>query len=296
LLSALNLSSDNIHRAIDVAWIWTAAFLPRFVAAILILVVGSIIARWLSRAIFNVAGRSAHIDMTVRPVLAAMVRYSVLILVFIAALSQIGVQTASLFAVLGAAGLAIGLALQGTLSNIAAGLMLLWLRPFRVGDFIEVNGMAGTVREIGLFVCNLETFDGLFLFAPNSTIWNQALRNHTRNAGRLVSVDITVPAKADVGRMRDILLAMAKRDQRILKTPQPRVFVESLTGAGLLLNMRLWAKHENIGELQRVIVEAAKTELESAGIETLQPQQVVRVIPPDSDPSRLLSTAEPYIE
>jgi small-conductance mechanosensitive channel len=96
--------------------------------------------------------------------------------------------------------------------------------------------------------------------------------------------------------MRDILSAMAKRDQRVLKTPQPSVFVESLTGAGLLLNMRLWAKHENIGELQRVIVEAAKTELESAGIETLQPQQVVRVIPPDSDPSRLLSTAEPYIE
>lgn len=291
-----NLSPESINRAIDVAWTWTAAFLPRFVAAILILIVGSIIARCLSRAIFNVTGRTAHIDATVRPILAAIVRYSILILVFIAALSQIGVQTASLFAVLGAAGIAIGLALQGTLSNIAAGLMLLWLRPFHVGDFIEVNGMAGTVREIGLFVCHLETFDGLFLFAPNSTIWNQALRNHTRNAGRLVSVDITVPAKADIVRAREHLLSMAKRDPRVLKAPQPRVFVESLTGAGLLLNLRVWANHENVGELQRVIVEAAKAELESAGIDTLHPQQVVRVIPPDSDPSRLLSTAQPYIE
>jgi small conductance mechanosensitive channel len=292
----LNFSPENINRAIDVAWTWTAAFLPRFVAAILILIVGSIIARWLSRAIFNVTARTAHIDATVLPILAAIVRYSILILVFIAALSQIGVQTASLFAVLGAAGIAIGLALQGTLSNIAAGLMLLWLRPFRIGDFIEVNGMAGTVREIGLFVCHLETFDGIFLFAPNATIWNQALRNHTRNAGRLVSVDITIPAKADIERARDILLAMVKRDQRVLKTPQPRVFIESLTGAGLMLNLRVWANHENVGELQRVIIEETKRELEAAGIETLQPQQVVRVIPPDSDPSRLLSTAQPYVD
>lgn len=291
-----NLSPQNLNRVIDVAVTWTAAFVPRLVAAILILIVGALIARWLSRTVYGLASRSAHIDPTVRPILAAMIRYSVLILVFIAALSQIGVQTASLFAVLGAAGLAIGLALQGTLSNIAAGMMLLWLRPFRIGDFIEVNGMQGTVREIGLFVCHLETFDGIFLFAPNSTIWNQALRNHTRNAGRLVSIDITVPAKADVDRVRALLIGMAKRDTRVLDTPQPRVFVESLTGAGLLLNLRVWANHANIGELQRVIVEEAKHELETAGIETLQPQQVVRVIPPDSDPSRLLSPAQPYIE
>ncbi|HEY3919233.1 MAG TPA: mechanosensitive ion channel domain-containing protein [Stellaceae bacterium] len=291
-----NLTPQHLDRVVDIAWTWTAAFLPRFVAAIVILVLGGIVARWLSRTVFGIASRSAHIDPTVRPILAAMVRYSVLILVFIAALSQVGVQTASLFAVLGAAGLAIGLALQGTLSNIAAGLMLLWLRPFRIGDFIEVNGMAGTVREIGLFVCHLETFDGIFLFAPNSTIWNNALKNHTRNAGRLISVDITVPAKADIARVRDLLLGMAKRDNRILKTPAPRVFVESMTGGGLLLNFRLWAAHENVGELQRVIVEDAKRELEGQGIETLQPQQVVRVIPPDSDPSRLLSTAQPYID
>jgi small conductance mechanosensitive channel len=292
---SLDLSPQNLDRVIDVAVTWTATFLPRLVAAVLILIIGAIIARWLSRAMIKLASRSNHIDATVRPILAAMVRYSVLILVFIAALSQIGVQTASLFAVLGAAGLAIGLALQGTLSNIAAGLMLLWLRPFRIGDFVEVNGMAGTVREIGLFVCHFETFDGIFLFAPNSTIWNQALKNHSRNAGRLVSVDITLPAKADVTRARDTLLAMAAGDERVLKSPQPRLFVEGMTGGGLLLNLRLWATHENIGELQRVMIEKVKNALEAAGDETLAPQQVVRVIPPDSDPSRLLSTAQPVV-
>lgn len=281
---------------LDMVWAWSTAFLPRLIAAILILFVGALIARWVSRGVVDLTRRTDHIDPIIRPIMAAIVRYAILILIFIAALAQLGIQTASLFAVLGAAGLAIGLALQGTLSNIAAGLMLLWLRPFRIGDFIEVNGMQGTVREIGLFVCNLETFDGIFLFAPNATIWNQALRNHTRNAGRLISLDITLPPKADIDRARDVLLAMAKRDPRVLKTPQPRIFVESLTGAGLLLNLRVWATHDNVGELQRVIIEAAKRELEGAGIETLQPQQVVRVVPPDSDPSRLLSPAQPYID
>ena len=294
-LTPLSLSPPHWARAVDIAWAWAVAFLPRLLAAAAILIVGAMIARWLSRTIFNLSQRTSHIDPTVRPVIAAMIRYSVLILVFIAALSQIGVQTASLFAVLGAAGLAIGLALQGTLSNIAAGLMLLWLRPFRIGDFIEVNGMQGTVREIGLFVCHLETFDGIFLFAPNATIWNNALRNHTRNAGRLVSIDITLPAKAEIATVRDLLLGMAKRDKRILPAPQPRIFIESLTTAGLLFNLRVWATHENVGELQRTIIEDAKHALEATGIEDLQPQQVVRVIPPDNDPSRLLSSAQPPI-
>ena len=256
----------------------------------MILMLGAVLARWVSRAVEDLSRRTGHIDPTLRPVLATIIRYAILILVLIVALTQVGIQTASLLAVVGAAGLAIGLALQGTLSNIAAGLMLLWLRPFRVGEFVEVEGgPAGTVREIGLFATHLETFDGLFLFAPNSAIWNKALKNHSREAGRLVSIDVTVASNADINQARDILVAMAERDARILKQPRPRVFVESLTGAGLLLNLRLWASRERIGDLQRTIVEQAKHELEAAGIEALQPQQVVRVVPPDSDPSRLLA-------
>jgi small conductance mechanosensitive channel len=256
-------------------------------------VIGTIVARWVSRAVYDISRRTTHIDPTLRPVLASMIRYAVLILVLIVALSQVGIQTASLLAVVGAAGLAIGLALQGTLSNFAAGLMLLWLRPFRIGDFIEVGAIAGTVREMGLFACHLETFDGMFLFAPNSAIWNNPLKNHTRNAGRLVSIDVTVATKADIGRARDILVAMAERDTRVLKMPPPQVFVESLTGAGLLLKLRIWASHENVGELQRTIIEQAMQELQAAGIEALQPQQVVRIIPPDTDPSRLLPSSRP---
>ena len=286
----LTFNPQHLDRFADLAWAWMAAFLPHLIAAVIILVLGAVLARWVSRAVDDLSQRMTQIDPTLRPVLATLVRYAILILVLVVALSQVGVQTASLLAVVGAAGLAIGLALQGTLSNIAAGLMLLWLRPFRIGDFIEVDGgMGGTVREIGLFATQLETFDGVFLFAPNAVIWNKALKNHTRSAGRLVSVGVTVSSKAEIQQVRDILVAMAVRDPRVQKVPPPRVFVESLTGAGLLLNLRVWASHDNLGELQQSIIEQAMHELDAAGIEALQPQQVVRVVPPDGDPSRLLA-------
>lgn len=286
----LTLSPQHLDRLADFVWVWAADFLPRLVAAGVILAIGVILARWISRGIDDLSRRSSHIDDTLRPVLATGVRYAILILVLIVALTQLGVQTASLLAVVGAAGLAIGLALQGTLSNIAAGLMLLWLRPFRVGDYIEADTIGGTVREIGLFASHLETFDGIFLFVPNSVLWNKALKNHSREAGRLVSVDVIVSGEADIEQARQVLVGMAERDPRVLRIPPPRVFAESLTGSGLLLNLRLFVTHEHVGELQRTIIEQAMHELAAAGVETLRPQQVVRVVPPDSDPSRLLGS------
>jgi small conductance mechanosensitive channel len=292
----LIFDQQHLDRLANLAWIWTVTFVPRLVAAIAILVCGVLVARWASRAALGLAYRAGHVDPTVQPVLGAMVRYAVLILAFIAALSQVGIQTASLFAVLGAAGLAIGLALQGTLSNIAAGIMLLWLRPFRLGDYIEVNGMSGIVREIGLFVCHLEAFDGIFVFAPNAAIWNSPLRNHSRNAGRLISIDITLPAKAEIERARGLLLALAEGDRRILPRPHPRVFVETQTGAGLVLSLHIWASHDAVGEIQRTIIERARQQLEAAGIDTLQPQQIVRTVPAANDPSRFLSASLPYAD
>lgn len=292
----LTLPAQHIDAVADLIWAWTVTFLPRLGAALAIIVAGTIAARWASRAALGIAARTGHLDVTIHPMIGSIVRYAILIIVLIAALAQLGVQTASVFAVLGAAGLAIGLALQGTLSNIAAGFMLLWLRPFRVGDYIEVNNMSGTVRKIDLFVCHLETFDGIFLFAPNAAIWNNALRNHSRNAGRLISVDVTIPPKADLDRARQLLLALAAADHEILKSPEPRVFVENVSASGIVLTLRVWASPGHIAEVQRVLLECIKRELGASAVETLMPQQITRTVPPDSDPSRLLSTSEPYIE
>src|SRR5271155_60271 len=223
------LTPRNLDALASLVLAWSLAFIPRIVSAAIVLCLGIFVAQWASRAMTRLLVGAAHVDPTIRPILASTVRYAVIVLVLIAALSQIGVQTTSLLAVLGTAGLAIGLALQGTLSNIAAGIMLIWLRPFRIGDYVEVvagNLIAGTVREIGLFASLIETYDGIIVFAPNSTIWNFPLRNHTRNGRRLLSFAVGLPESSDVKRARDVLLEWLASDPRVLESPPPDIFVD----------------------------------------------------------------------
>jgi small conductance mechanosensitive channel len=288
------LNPSYLTHGADLVWNWAASFLPHFVTALVILVVGVLVANWTQRALGRVLAPSSHIDATVKLFLASMLRYAVLVLVVVAALTQLGVQTTSLLAVLGAAGLAIGLALQGTLSNIAAGLMLLWLRPFHLGDFIEVPtvaGMAGNVKEIGLFACQLETFDGLFLFVPNSSLWNAPLKNHSRNSGRIVSINVAVPAAADIERARQALLDVAAKNSCILEAPEPAVFIDNFTGGNFVLNLVCWSAPLSAARVQRVIIENARSALAELGPE-FGPPMVTRTVPPDADPSRLMAPAQ----
>jgi len=276
-----------LGRLSDLAWTSAEQLLPRLTLALVILVVGVVAGKWAARAVTAALARTGHIDETARPALASAARYGVLILTVIVALSQLGVQTASLLAALGAAGLAIALALQGTLANIAAGIMLLWLRPFRVGDYIEIvggNPFAGTVKEIGLFACMLETYDGLFVFAPNSAIWTFPLRNHSRNAGRLVSFNVGFAPGADMARAKTVLLEAIGGEPGVLKEPPPEAFVANLTGGAPLATCSFWAAPESIGPVQRSMFDAVARALEEAGLPLTQ---LVRTIPPESDPSRL---------
>jgi small conductance mechanosensitive channel len=275
------------------AWAWTLDFVPHIISAAIVLFLGMFIARWASRSSVRLLVGAAHVDPTIRPILASTVRYAIIVLVLIAALSQIGVQTTSLLAVLGAAGLAVGLALQGTLSNIAAGIMLIWLRPFRIGDYVEVvagNPVAGTVREIGLFASLIETYDGIVVFAPNSTIWNFPLRNHTQNGRRLLSFAVGLPQSSDVERAATVLLEGLASDPRVLKTPPPDVFVDRLDGGESTVICRLWVAPANVGALQRDWIAKARDRLTAADAEALAPRRITRIVPPDSDPSRLMGS------
>jgi small conductance mechanosensitive channel len=286
------LTPRNLDALATLAWSWSLDFVPRIASATIVLCLGIFAAGWASRAMTRLLVGAAHVDPTIRPVLAATVHYAVVALVVIAALSQLGVQTTSLLAVLGAAGLAIGLALQGTLSNIAAGIMLIWLRPFRIGDYVEVvagNPIAGTVREIGLFASLIETYDGILVFAPNSTIWNFPVRNHTRNQRRLLSFAVGLPEKSDFERARDVLLGWLAADPRVLKKPPPDVFVDHLDGGESSLICRLWAAPSDIGGLQRDWIARAKDRLAGADMAALAPHRIARIVPPDSDPSRLMA-------
>jgi small conductance mechanosensitive channel len=262
----LSQAPEELSTFATTIWAWSVAFLPRFGAAVLILIVGFLVAGWLCRLIRRILLHTPHLDPTLIPILVAVVRYAIIILVLVVALGQLGVQTASLLAVLGAAGLAIGLALQGTLQNIAAGIMLLYLRPFRIGDTIETTTVTGRVEQIGLFVTNLQTPDGLFYFVPNSALWNVPLKNHTRNPRRQISVQLRIGYDADLAEVRRILLALADADQRVAKDPPPQVFVENYTDAFVIVSFRAWTATPVHVDAQRAMTEEAKRRLQEAGV------------------------------
>ncbi len=138
--------------------------------ALVILIVGALLAGWARRSVLRVLNRVPRVDETLKPVIASIVRYGILVFVMIAVLAQFGVQTTSIIALLAAGGLAVGLAFQGALQNIAAGIMLLFLRPFRVGEYIDAEGLAGTINEIGLFTTHMRTYNGIYLEVPNAKI------------------------------------------------------------------------------------------------------------------------------
>ena len=275
--AAQDLSGDPAMMP-TLVWAWALEILPRIGAALLILIVGFIIAGWTGKSLRRHLARSENFDPTLVPIAGALLRYAILVFVVVAALSQVGVETTSVLAVLGVAGLAIGLALQGTLSNIAAGLMLLWLRPFGKGDTIEVGSIAGTVREIGLFVTQLDSYDGLFNFVPNSELWNARLINYSRNPMRMADLEIGIGYGSDIREARRIMLELAKSDERISQDPAPTVFVDNLGDSAVVLRYRVWISTANYWAASRALIEETKRQLDAAEIEIPFPQRVVHLI------------------
>jgi small conductance mechanosensitive channel len=257
---------------------WLLDILPSIGAALLILIVGFVVAGWASRAVARMLVKRERFDATLIPVVRAIVRYAILVFVVIAVLAQLGVETTSVLAVLGAAGLAIGLALQGTLSNIAAGLMLLWLRPFRAGDFIEVSSVSGTVREVGLFVTQLDSYDGIYNFVPNSELWNTRLINYSRNETRMTNMEIGISYAADIEKARQIMLDLAASDERVAKDPAPAVFVDNLGDSAVVMRYRVWIGNADFWATHRYLLEETKRRLDAAGIEIPFPQRVVHMV------------------
>jgi len=200
---------------------------------VLLIVAGWVAAGWVYRAVRRWMDRMERVDPTLRPLIASIARYAVLILTLIAVLAQFGVETTSIIAVLGAAGLAVGLALQGTLSNIAAGMMLLFLRPFQVGDYIDADGIAGTVNEIGLFTSQLTTFDGVYVSVPNAQLWNRQIKNFSRLPTRRIDVTVGISYDDDIDRAMAALKSVLDTDERILADPESQVMVNGLADSSV---------------------------------------------------------------
>ncbi len=234
--------------------------------ALLLLLVGWIMARVLHNWAYAGLKRVRGFDETLARFFANVIRYAILILVFVTALGQFGVQTASIIAALGAAGLAIGLALQGTLQNIAAGIMLLVLRPFRVGEYIQTPQTSGTVREIGLFATEFVTADGLYLLAPNSTLWNVPVTNYSREPTRKHDLTIGIGYEDDIDLALSTLLDLARSDSRVLKTPEPTAYVDALGDSAVNVVLRYWVSNGQWWNTSRDMIRAVKQAFDDKGI------------------------------
>ncbi|MGD9867372.1 MAG: mechanosensitive ion channel family protein [Hyphomicrobiales bacterium] len=250
------------------------------VTALLLLVAGFTIAGWVSRLIRRRLGGIKRFDKTLIPVLSQIARYTILVFTLVLVLSEFGVQTASIIAVLGAAGLAIGLALQGTLQNVAAGLMLLVLRPFRVGDVIETSAGVGTVREIGIFITEFATPDGIYMTVPNSQIWSGPITNFSELPTRRLQLGFGISYEDDIDRARKLALELAGQESRILETPAPQALVTGLGDSSVDLELRVWTRREDYWDVRFEMTRIIKYALDKAGISIPYPHRQVIMPPP----------------
>ena len=228
--------TDAAVFGISTAWILSNVW--SVLIALVVLAAGWIIARVVSGYVSTLLSQRLKRDVTIGPLVGQVIRYAILFVTIIIVLGQFGVETASILAVLGAAGLAIALALQGTLANIAAGIMLLFLRPFNVGDYIDAEGTIGTVMEVGLFATLLRTQDGVFMFAPNSKLSNARIVNYTREPSRIVEMKFNVPRNADLGKVR-AALASGLTSDHVPANARTEVLIDTLGDSTITLAARV---------------------------------------------------------
>lgn len=244
----------------------------RLAVGIIILVIGWMAATYAKRGL-DTALAKVPMDLTLKPLIASLTRYAILILTLLLVVQQFGVQTTSLIAVLGAAGLAIGLALQGTLSNVASGVMLLVLRPFRVGHFVEVAGKQGTVREIGLFTTLLITRDNIYVSIPNSEIFSAIIINYTRE--RLRRVDFIVPVDwvNDVEKVEKVMLEALAANELVLADPAPSVVLNEIGEYAMAMRARAYVRSVDYWRAKWSLQKEVKIALDKAAILPAVPRQ-----------------------
>lgn len=237
---------------------WLAVNSVGLISAAVVLILGWYLSSVLSRLVRNLLPRAYGVDRNFAPLLAQVTRYGIILFAVVTALSFVGVSSTSIYAVIAAAGLAVALALQGTLANIAAGIMLVWLRPIAIGEYIVGDGVAGVVVEIGLFGTRLRSTSGLYIFTPNQKLWSSAITNHSREPRRRIDVNITVPDTINVAAARRTMLKIATSDKRVQVDPPPAVHVESFVGDKIMLQLRAWVATPEYLPMLRDLTEKTK--------------------------------------
>jgi len=249
------------------------AFYSKFIApwsikiliALLIFFIGQLVAKFIARILGKVLGRT-KLDRILVEFIQSLVNALLLVFVIVAALDQLGVNTNSVIAVLGAAGLAIGLALQGSLQNFAAGFMLLIFRPFKGGDFVEAAGTAGVIEKIGIFSTTLHTGDNKEVIIPNSAIYSSNIVNYSKRPTRRIDMIFSIGYEDDIRTARDIIAAIIKEEPRILPEPDTLIAVGELAANSVNFFVRPWVKTEDYWDVKFALTEKIKLAFDANGI------------------------------
>lgn len=256
---------------------WVAFYGIRIIAALVILIVG----RWAARMVKGMTGRvmkTRKVDQTIASFVEHLSYIAVITFVVIAAMAQLGIQTTSFIAVIGAAGLAIGLALQGSLANFAAGFLMILFKPFRAGDFIEGAGTAGVVEKIEVFTTTLNTGDNKVIIIPNAKLMGDNIINYSSKLTRRVDVDFTVGAGNEINKVRTCLQAVVKKDSRILPSPEVIIPLKEIRDGSMVFQVRAWVKSTDYADVYSDLIEAGNKSFRSQGISMPVQQRNVHVI------------------
>ncbi len=269
--------NETAQAAVDAAVSIVSTWGLQVVGAVAVLIIGRMVAGAI-RSSMTKGLRRANVDAALVPFFSNLIYYAVLAVVVIAVLNLFGIETTSLIAIVGAAGLAIGLALQGTLSNFAAGVMLLIFRPFKIGDYVEVGGSAGSVQEIGVFSTTLHTPDNVRVTIPNSAVYGETIKNYSANENRRVDMEMGISYSDDIGKAIEVIRGVLERDPRVLRDPALTVAVSELGDSSVNLVVRPWCRGSDYWDLRFDLTRTLKEELKAAGCSIPFPQRDIHVI------------------
>jgi len=266
----------NYQRHIEEAIAWFWSFLPNLITALILLFVGLWVIRLINSLVHSFFERKDY-DEALETFLQSFIKMGLKFLLFVLVVTQLGVKSSSLVAMVGAAGLAVGLALQGSLANFAGGVLILLFKPFRVGDYISAQGVDGTVKEINIFTTKVNTFGNQVAIIPNGKLSNENIINFNAESTRRDKIEVGISYGSDIRKAKEILLDICQEDVRILPTPAPEVYVAELADSSVNLSLRFWANNADFWAAHFHVMETLKARFDAAGIEIPFPQRDVHL-------------------
>lgn len=267
----------ELENLIDSTSELAVAYGFQVLGAIAVLIVGLLLARWLPNLVRRACERRPQIDPTLTPFFTKLTKILVLLVTLMAVLQNVGINIASFLAVAGAIGLGVGLALKDTLADLAAGIVLLVLRPFGVGDFIEAGGTMGSVTEISFFATQLKAPDGTFTLVPNSKIWGDVIHNKTVNPTRRIDLTVGIGYGEDMDQAVAVAREVVAAEPRVLPDPEPLVAVTNFGDSSVELLVRVWTTTADWWPAQLDLRKRLKERLDEAGVEIPFPQRDLHV-------------------